>query len=228
MPRTVKTQTKEETKTVKTRKTASSTTEKKPRATRAKKVEEEAEPVFKTIKEELAWLNKKKSLTDVQKARLDYLKKPVIAITDKSGLKPVKKTKKAKKKAKPAVLLENGEYVATPTTYTKLKSYITTYCKAVGWKDKKFKFADCPFLGLKDFKITGDKDKKEVYVTGKLIFQSPSQLLSKSFSKTFTLENHKKIIDLIKNTFRNVKSNWQGVKEVNKSEFSKNGWCVVY
>lgn len=219
------------TKTATKKTTTKDTTEEK--KTRAKKTKDVIEmPEFKTIKEELAWLKAKKNRTDFEQMRLEYLDSPVKVICDKQSLREAEKERKKKatkkKKVKPAVLLENGEYVPTPKTFTQLKSYINTYCRAMGWKDKKFKFDWCKPLGFKDFKVTGDKEKQEVYITGSLVFQTPKQMFTKGFSKTFTLENHKQIRELIRNTYRAVLRNWKDKTHVDGDELMRKGWSCVY
>lgn len=204
------------------------------KTTRKRKVKEpEEEPDFKSIKEEIAWLKNRKSLSPCQAERLSFLDRPIQVYTDYASVKKAqkeasKKTSKPKKKVKPAVKYENGEYVPTPKTFTQLKSYVNTYCRAMGWKDKKFKFQQCKNLGFKDLKVTGDKETKEVYLTGSLVFQTPRQMFTKSFSRIFTIETHQKIRELIKNTYRQVIENWTNRDHVDGDELMKKGWSCVY
>lgn len=218
---------KETTKDTTTKAKKATTT--KAKTTRTKK--EEVEPVFNSLKEELAWLKAKKNREPWMDMRIAFLEQPIKVYTDYASIRAAKKeaAKKAtKKKAKKLVKYENGEYVPAPKTFTQLKSYINTYCRAMGWKDKKFKFEQCKNLGFKDLKITGDKEKQEVYLTGSLVFQTPRQMFTKAFSKTFTIENHRQIRELIRNTYRTVIRDWKDRTEVDGDEMRRKNWCCVY
>lgn len=173
------------------------------------RVKKSEEPIIEkktSIKEEIASLKKKKKLTDVEKMRLEYLESPVKVITDKSGMsKPVKKAAKKKSSKKSLVKLENGEYFPTPTTLTKLKSYITSYVKAMGWKKKNYAFPDNPKVHITDLKITADKEKEEVYLDCNMMFQTGKIMCVKKCHRVFTLENHKQIRDVIYYTYKSVR-----------------------
>lgn len=184
------------------------------------------EPDFKDIKEEITWLKKKRSLSQEQKDRLEFLTRPVKVYTEKPSKKTAKKPVKRAKK--PAVRQENGEWIADPTTYTKLKSYITAYCRAMGWKKKNFTFQGIKTLGLKDFKIDGDKETKTVTITGNLMFQTALQMFSKPFKKTFTLDNFKDIKTVIVNTYRYADKTFKGKDTVDGDMLIANGWSCVY
>ena len=183
------------------------------------------EPDFKDSHEELAWLKKhQKKLDEQQQYRLEFLSRPIQVITEKA--KP-KKKKPVAKKVKPAILLDNGEYIATPKTLPKLKSYVSTYCKAMGWK-KNFTFQDIKPLGFKDFKIEADKEKNEVYVKGTLVWQTAYQMFTKDFKRTFTIENHKSVKDMIVKTYRYANENFKGKKVVDGDALLEKGWGCVY
>lgn len=195
--------------------------------TRTRKKKDEEMPEFASLKEERAWLESKSKLEPWEQMRLNFLKQPVRAYPEDGAKKKV--TKKAvAKRTKKVVKYENGEYFKTPKTVANLKTYITGYCKAMGWKDKKFKFKECPNMGFKDFKITADKDKGEVYLTGSLVFQTQKQMYFKEFKRVFTLENHRQIRDLIINTIKIIRKDWNNVKEVNAEEVLSKGWCRIY
>ena len=211
-----------------TRKTRMPKSETSVKKSKEDKKKEEKEPVFKSNAEELKWLeNHKGVLTPIQQMRLDFLSQPVKVYGVKSWVKKSAKPKK-RKASKPAVLYDNGEYVPEPKTLTQLKSYITKYCTAMGWKDKKFTFEDCPYLKVKDIKVTSDKEKQEVYLTGAVAFQTSKQFFTKPFSRTFTLENHKEIRNLIRNTYNIVKRDWKDVTVVDGEKLLANGLSGIY
>lgn len=222
-------------KTTKATTAKSSTAKKTTKASTAKsstkavkeEAKEEKAPVFKNLKEELAWLKKKKVKTPAEEMRIAYLESPVKVICT-----PIKKTVKkkvAKKKvAKKKVELEPGEYFPTPKTLPKLKTYMNSYIKAVGWKVKNYTFPDTKKLFLSEVKVTSDKEKNEAYFEGKLTYQNSHQMYSHRFKRTFTLENYKSFFPMIKATYKMVKDNFAGKDTVDTKFFTDREWSCVY
>ena len=50
----------------------------------------------------------------------------------------------------------------------------------------------------------------------------------KPFSKTFTLENHKDIRKLIRNTYKIVEKEWKDKDTIDSDSLSNDGWCGIY
>jgi len=211
--------------------TAKSSTGKKTTKSSTKAVKEEVKeekaPVFKNLKEELVWLKKKKVKTPAEEMRMAYLESPVKVICTPTK-KVVKKKVTKKKVAKKKVELEPGEYFPTPKTLSKLKTYMNSYIKAVGWKVKNYAFPDTKKLFLSEVKVTSDKEKNEAYFEGKLTYQNPRQMYSYKFKRTFTLENHKSFLPMIKATYKMVKDNFAGKDKVDTKFFTDREWSCVY
>ena len=93
---------------------------------------------------------------------------------------------------------------------------------------KNFTFQDIKPLGFQEFKIEANSDKKEVYVTGVLAWQTAYQMFTKNFKRTFTIENHKSVRDMIVNTYKYANENFKGKKVVDGNELLAKGWGCVY
>lgn len=209
--------------------------EKDTKVKKTRTVKEVKEPEFSSLKEELAWLKKKKKKEPIDEMRIAFLEQPikVIGPTKKEMEAAKKLTKKkapAKRKTtkKPVVRLENGEFIPTPTTFAKLKTYVNKYFKAIGWKTKNYTFPDTQKLSIAEFKVTGDEKTQSVIVTGKLIWQNAKQMFTHPFKKEFTLENHKEVRTVIIKTYQMVEKNLKGKKEVPSQFFRDLNWGMVY
>lgn len=138
---------------------------------------------------------------------------------------PVKPKKKAEPKKYP-----NGEYVPEPKNFTQLKKYVTTYFRAMKWKnrDGDYTFPDSN-VHIRDFKLTKMKEEKAIRVEFKAVILTPKTMLAKNISKDYTLDNHKQVRTDIINVYREVKNtklvNGDKVKE---KELLKRNWSKVY
>lgn len=138
---------------------------------------------------------------------------------------PVKPKKKAEPKKYP-----NGEYVPEPKNFTQLKNYVTTYFRAMKWKNREgdYTFPDSN-VHIRDFKLTKLKAEKAIRVEFKAVILTPKTMLAKAISKDYTLENHKQVRTDIINVYREVKNtklvNGDKVKE---KELLKRNWSKVY
>lgn len=209
--------------------------EKDTKVKKTRTVKEIKEPEFASLKEELAWLKKKKKKEPIDEMRIAFLEQPikVIGPTKKemeAAKKVAKKKAPAKRKTtkKPVVKLDNGEFIPTPTTFAKLKTYVNKYFKAVGWKTKNYTFPNTEKLSITDFKVTGDEKTQSVTVTGKLIWQNSRQMFTHPFKKVYTLENHKEVRTTIINTYKMVEKHFKDKKEVPSQFFRDHEWGMVY
>lgn len=138
---------------------------------------------------------------------------------------PVKPKKKAELKKYP-----NGEYVPEPKNFTQLKNYVTTYFRAMKWKnrDGDYTFPDSN-VHIRDFKLTKMKAEKAIRVEFNAVILTPKTMLAKAISKDYTLENHKQVRTDIINVYREVK-NTKLVKgdKVKEKELLKRNWSKVY
>jgi hypothetical protein len=138
---------------------------------------------------------------------------------------PVKPKKKAEPKKYP-----NGEYVPEPKNFTQLKNYVTTYFRAMKWKNREgdYTFPDSN-VHIRDFKLTKMKAEKAIRVEFNAVILTPKTMLAKAISKDYTLENHKQVRTDIINVYREVKNtklvNGDKVKE---KELLKRNWSKVY
>ena len=138
---------------------------------------------------------------------------------------PVKSKKKAEPKKYP-----NGEYVPEPKNFTQLKKYVTTYFRAMKWKNREgdYTFPDSN-VHIRDFKLTKMKAEKAIRVEFKAVILTPKAMLAKNISKDYTLENHKQVRTDIIHIYREVKNtklvNGDKVKE---KELLKRNWSKVY
>jgi len=138
---------------------------------------------------------------------------------------PVKTKKKAEPKKYP-----NGEYVPEPKNLTQLKSYVTTYFRAMKWKNREgdFTFPDSN-VHIRDFKLTKLREEKAIKIEFKAVILTKKVMLAKNIEKIYTIANHKQVRTDIINVFREVK-NTKLVKgdTVKEKELLKRGWCKVY
>lgn len=138
---------------------------------------------------------------------------------------PVKPKKKAEPKKYP-----NGEYVPEPKNLTQLKSYVTTYFRAMKWKNREgdFTFPDSN-VHIRDFKLTKLREEKAIKIEFKAVILTKKVMLAKNIEKIYTIANHKQVRADIINVFREVK-NTKLVKgdTVKEKELLKRGWCKVY
>lgn len=138
---------------------------------------------------------------------------------------PVKPKKKAEPKKYP-----NGEYVPEPKNLTQLKKYVTTYFRAMKWKNREgdYTFPESS-VHIRDFKITKMKEEKAIRVEFNAVILTPKTMLAKTVSKDYTLENHKQVRTDIINVYREVKNTKlvNGVK-VKEKELLKMNWSKVY
>lgn len=138
---------------------------------------------------------------------------------------PVKPKKKAEPKKYP-----NGEYVPEPKNFTQLKKYVTTYFRAMKWKNREgdYTFPESN-VHIRDFKLTKLKAEKAIRVEFKAVILTPKTMLAKTVSKDYTLANHKQVRTDIINVYREVKNtklvNGDKVKE---KELLKRNWSKVY
>lgn len=138
---------------------------------------------------------------------------------------PVKPKKKAEPKKYP-----NGEYVPEPKNFTQLKKYVTTYFRAMKWKNREgdYTFPESN-VHIRDFKITKMKEEKAIRVEFNAVILTQKTMLAKAISKDYTLENHKQVRTDIINIYREVK-NTKLVKgdKVKEKELLKRNWSKVY
>lgn len=138
---------------------------------------------------------------------------------------PVKPKKKAAPKKYP-----NGEYVPEPKNFTQLKNYVTTYFRAMKWKNREgdYTFPDSN-VHIRDFKLTKMKAEKAIRVEFNAVILTPKTMLAKAISKDYTLANHKQVRTDIINVYREVK-NTKLVKgdKVKEKELLKRNWSKVY
>lgn len=138
---------------------------------------------------------------------------------------PVKPKKKAEPKKYP-----NGEYVPEPKNFTQLKKYVTTYFRAMKWKNREgdYTFPESN-VHIRDFKLTKLKAEKAIQVEFKAVILTPKTMFAKTVSKDYTLANHKQVRTDIINVYREVKNtklvNGDKVKE---KELLKRNWSKVY
>ena len=136
---------------------------------------------------------------------------------------------KPKKKAEPKKY-PNGEYVHEPKNLTQLKSYVTTYFRAMKWKNREgdFTFPDSN-VHIRDFKLTKLREEKAIKIEFKAVILTKKVMLAKNIEKIYTIANHKQVRTDIINVFREVK-NTKLVKgdTVKEKELLKRGWCKVY
>ena len=136
---------------------------------------------------------------------------------------------KPKKKAEPK-RYPNGEYVPEPKNFTQLKKYVTTYFRAMKWKNREgdYTFPDSN-VHIRDFKLTKLKADKAIRVEFKAVILTPKMMLAKTISKDYTLDNHKQVRADIIHIYREVKNtslvNGDKVKE---KELLKRNWSKVY
>ncbi len=138
---------------------------------------------------------------------------------------PVKPKKKAEPKKYP-----NGEYVPEPKNFTQLKKYVTTYFRAMKWKNREgdYTFPESN-IHIRDFKLTKLKANKAVRVEFKAVILTPKTMLAKSISKDYTLENHKQVRTDIIHVYREVKNTkLVAGDKVKEKELLKRNWSKVY
>ena len=149
-----------------------------------------------------------------------------IAVVREEEEEPVKKRKKKVEAPKSDGRYENGEYVPEPKNLSALKKYVTTYFRAVKWKnrDNDFNFPGTP-IHISGFKVEKNKEIKSVDIsfTAKIITDKVS--LEKPIQKKYTLDNHKQVRTDIINVFREAKRN-DFIKEnsVDVKKLVRRGW----
>ena len=138
---------------------------------------------------------------------------------------PVKPKKKAEPKKYP-----NGEYVPEPKNFTQLKKYVTTYFRAMKWKNREgdYTFPDSD-VHIRDFKITKMKAEKAIRVEFNAVILTPKTMLAKNISKDYTLDNHKQVRTDIIHVYREVKNTkLVSGDKVKEKELLKRNWSKVY
>ena len=138
---------------------------------------------------------------------------------------PVKPKKKAEPKKYP-----NGEYVPEPKNLTQLKSYVTTYFRAMKWKNREgdFTFPDSN-VHIRDFKLAKLREEKAIKIEFKAVILTKKVMLAKNIEKIYTIANHKQVRTDIINVFREVKNTKLAKGDtVKEKELLKRGWCKVY
>lgn len=182
--------------------------------------EEELTPEEKKLVEKAEKIRKRKE----ERARRMAIQNPQKAAASKTEPKPTEK-KEPKR-------YENGEFVPEPKSLSALKSYITTYFRAMKWNSGDFVFPNS-CVHIRNFKIKKDREKKVVNVTFDALILGPNERLSKTITKDYTLENHRSVRSDIVHVFREVRDTQYltptQVKDAkSKKHLVKHGWTAVY